>query len=73
MLRECATDEIRVTGIRHFLAARKTRTKENAMKYIKPEIVRSRSAAAVIQASANKPGLHTDGMQATASAYEADE
>jgi hypothetical protein len=44
------------------------------MKYARPQIITVHKAVEAIQSiHATKPGVFTDGMQATSSAYEADE
>jgi len=44
------------------------------MKYVKPEVIQTAAVAAVVHSAEDaKPGIQNDGVQATGSAYEADE
>lgn len=69
-----ATDKIRSDEVCIDSDEWKYEGKETPMKYVKPQIVDSCVASVTIQSSdSNKPGIHDDGVKATAAAYEADE
>lgn len=51
-----------------------TAVKESIMKYLKPHITNSCKVALVVRSADNaKPGIQSDGVRATGTAYEADE
>jgi hypothetical protein len=73
LLRECATEQIRAREVQISSVARKFATKENTVKYTKPQVTGTCAASRSIQGSMNKNGIEFDGTELSVAAYQADE